>query len=285
LDDRIDWPAGWTHDGKSVLFFSDRQGTVDIFKQATESRTAELLLSDGEEKRQPQMSPDGSWILYLAWPRSSADSAAKGKLKRIPAAGGPPQTVLEVNGYPGSALNPRELGTRVLTMSGYPDFRCPQRSGNCVLAETDSSNKVIFYGFDPVRGNKTESARADVDGPSFWDLSPDGSQIVLAEMSRKDRIRVLPAGSGNSREMSVSGFRAIASVSWSNDGSSFYLTGTAPEGGSIIRHVSADGRSKLLYQADAWLERPIPAPNGRALAFGLATSSNNVWTVENFEPK
>ena len=79
--------------------------------------------------------------------------------------------------------------------------------------------------------------------------------------------------------------RAIASVAWANDGSGFFLTGTAPEGGSIIRKVSPDGRSQLLYQADAWLEHPIPAPNGRTLAFGLATSSNNVWTVENFEPK
>jgi eukaryotic-like serine/threonine-protein kinase len=285
LDDRIDWPSGWTHDSRSVLFYSDRQGTVDIFKQAMDARTAEVLLSDPEEKRQPQISPDGSWILYLAWPRTTSESAAKGKLKRIPAAGGPPQTVMEVNGYPGSALTPREQGTRVLTMSGYPDFRCPQRPANCILAETDTGNKLIFYGFDPVRGNKTELGRLDVDGPSFWDISPDGRQIAVAEMSRKDRIRILPAGSGNSREMSVSGFRAIASVAWANDGSSFFLTGTAPEGGSIIRQVSPDGRSQLLYQADAWLERPIPAANGRTLAFGLATSSNNVWTVENFEPK
>jgi dipeptidyl aminopeptidase/acylaminoacyl peptidase len=287
LDDRIDWPSGWTRDGKAILFFSDRQGSMDLFKQPVDARTAELLLSDGQEKRQPQMTPDGSAIVYLAWPRMPAGAfPSKGMLKRIPAAGGPPQDLVEVNGYPGSAQVPRELGTRVLTASGYPDFRCPYRSGSaCILAESDSSNRVIFYSFDPSRGNKTEAARADIHGASFWDLSPDGTQIVLAEAERKDRIRILPMGTGGSREVAVNGLRTIASIGWSNDGSSFFITGTAPEGGSIVRHITPDGRGQILYQADAWLERPIVAPDGSRLIFGQATSSNNVWTVENFEPK
>jgi hypothetical protein len=233
------------------------------------------------------MSPDGDWIVYLAWPHMPAGALpGKGMLKRIPAAGGPPQDLVEVNGYPGSAQVPRELGTRVLTASGYPEFRCPHRSGSaCVLTEGDGSNRVIFYSFDPSRGNKTEVARVDVQGASFWDLSPEGTQIVLAEAGRKDRIRILPAGTGGSREVAINGFRTIASIGWSNDGSSFFITGTAPEGGSIVRHVTADGRGQILYQADAWLERPIVAPDGSRLIFGQATSSNNVWTVENFEPK
>jgi Tol biopolymer transport system component len=286
LDDRIDWPAGWTHDSKAVLFYSDRQGTLDLFRQPADARTAELLLSAPEEKRQPQLSPDGSSILYLAWPKTSAGGPpVKGKLMRIPATGGPPQPLFEVNGYPGSAQVPRELGTHVLSTAGYPDLRCGRRAGSaCVLAESDAGGHLVFYGFDAARGNKTELARATVEGSSSWDLSPDGTRIGLGELGRKDRIRVLPVGAGTAREIAVKGFRLIASVSWSSDGASFFLTGTAPEGGAVIRHVTADGRSQVLYQADAWLERPISSPDGRYLAFGQATSSNNVWTVENFDP-
>ena len=281
LDDRIDWPAAWTHDSKAVLFYSDRQGTLDLFRQAVNARAAELLLSGAEEKRQPQLSPDGAWILYLAWPKTSAGAPPeKGKLMRMPAAGGPPQTVFEVKGYPGSAQAPRELGTRVLSTNGYPDFRCGRRAGSaCVVAESEGS-QLVFYGFDPARESRTEVARVPVQGSSFWDLSPDGSRIALGELGRRDRIRIVTAGAGMAREVAVKGFRIMASIGWSADGSGFFIAGTAPEGGAVIRHASEDGRSQMLYQADAWLERPMASADGRYLAFGQATSSNNVWTVE-----
>jgi len=208
----------------------------------------------------------------------------KGKIMRIPAEGGPPQPLLEVTGYPGSAQLPRELGTRVLTASCYPDFRCPHRSGSaCGLVESDVGSKVVFYSFDPIRGNKSELVRVNAEGPSFWDLSPDGSQIAFGEVARKDRVRILSAGTG--REILVKGFRAIASVAWSSDGASLFLTGTAPEGGSVLRRVSANGQGPILYQADTWLEKLVPSPDGRYLVFGQATSSNNVWTIENFGPR
>jgi hypothetical protein len=284
LDDRIDWPGGWTRDSKAVLFYSDRQGTLDIFRQPVEDRTADVLVTDAEEKRQPQLSPDGSWILYLSWRAMLAGAVpAAGRVMRIPVAGGPPQAVCEVKGYPGSAQVPREIGTRVLTSGGHPDLRCPAAPGTrCFLTEREA-NKVVFYKFDPIRGDKTEVARADVDGSSSWDVSTDGSKIALAELSRSSRIRILTTADAGAREVPIQGFRMIASVGWSADGASLFVTGTVPEGGSALRHVSLDGRSQLLYQADVWLERPIPSPDGRHLAFGQATSSNNVWTVENFE--
>jgi Tol biopolymer transport system component len=110
LDDRIDWPGGWTRDSKAVLFYSDRQGTLDLFRQRVEERIPELLLAGSEERREPQMSPDGSWILYLAWPRVSAGKPpGTGKLMQIPVSGGPPQVVFNVKGYPGSAQVTREF--------------------------------------------------------------------------------------------------------------------------------------------------------------------------------
>ncbi len=283
LDDRIDWPGGWTRDSKAVLFYSDRQGNLDIYKQGVEDRAPELLQMGTEEKRQPQFSPDGLWLLYLAWPRMPAEAQpSTGRVMRIPVAGGPPQFVLEAMGYPGSAQMPREVGVRVLTTGGQPDFRCPQSSVSpCVLSEGDST-KLVFYTFDPIKGKQGETARVEVDGLASWDISPDGGRIALSELGRNNRIRILPSSGGGSREVLVTGFRLISGVAWSADGASFFLAGTAPEGGSIIRHCSVDGRSQLLYKADAWLERPRASPDGRYLSFGQATSSSNVWTIENF---
>ena len=75
----------------------------------------------------------------------------------------------------------------------------------------------------------------------------------------------------------------MVSVGWAADGASLFVTGTAPEGGAIIRHVLFEGRSDLLYKVDGSLERPIQSPDGRYLSFGQATSNSNVWTIQNFE--
>jgi hypothetical protein len=286
LDDRIDWPGGWTRDSTTVLFYSDRQGALDIFRQSLEKRGADPISIGLEEKRQPQLSPDGSAILYLAWPKPAPGAIpAAGNLMRMAVSGGPAQPVLEIKGYPGSAREPRDLGTRVLTASGYPDFRCPTRAeGSCILAEGDSKS-VMFSSFDVIRGNKSAVATLEAPGASFWDLSPDGSKIVLGELGKNDRIRIVPAAGGDARIVTIQGFRQIESAGWAADGASLFLTGTGPEGGSILRHVSLNGESQLLYKTDGWLERPIASPDGRNLAFGQATSSNNVWTIENFESK
>ncbi len=286
LDDRIDWPGGWTRDSKSVLFYSDRQGALGLFRQSLDSRGADPLSIGPDEKRQPQLSPDGSAILYLAWPKPSSDALpTAGNVMRMSVSGGPAQVVFGFKGYPGSAREARDIGTRVLTATGYPDFRCPaQPASQCILAENDS-RRVIFSTFDPARGNPSTIAAIAVASLPFWDLSPDGSKIVLAEFGKSDHVRILTVGGGEPREVSIQGFRQIASVGWSVDGASLFVTGTSLEGGSILRHVSLSGEGQLLYKTDGWLEKPIPSPDGRHLAFGQATSSNNVWTVENFEPK
>jgi Tol biopolymer transport system component len=286
LDDRIDWPGGWMRDSATVLFYSDRQGALDIFRQGLDKRGADPISIGREEKRQPQLSPDGSSILYLAWPRPAPGAIpASGSLMRMAVSGGPAQPVLEVKGYPGSAREPRDTAARVLTATGYPDFRCPTRPGaSCILAEGDS-RAVTFSSFDALRGNKATAAMLEVSGLSFWDLSPDGSKLAIGELGKNDRIRIVPAGGAEVQRVAVQGFRQIDSVGWAADGASLFLTGTGAEGGSILAHVSLKGESQVLYKTDGWLERPMASPDGRNLAFGQATSSNNVWTIENFESK
>ena len=215
LDERIDWPGGWTHDSRSVLFYSDRQGAFDIFRQQLDDRMAQTLSLGPEEKRQPQLSPDGAWILYLSWPATAAGTPPQaGRLVRMPGTGGPAQVVFEVSGYPGSAREARELGTHVLTTNGYPDFRCPgSREGLCILAE-GGATQVSFTSFDPIRGKQASVGHADVAGPSVWDLAPDGSKLAMAELNRADRIRILTLPGGSAQVLNVSGFRQISSIGW-----------------------------------------------------------------------
>lgn len=309
MDERIDWPGGWTQDSKSVLFFSDRNGDLNLFKQGVGEVAAEVVTAGPEEMRTPRLSPDGAWILYLAWPRVQSGAPHSGRLMRLPVAGGPPQVVLEVKGYPGSAQTPRRRG--LVTSNSHIEFRCAFRgSAICVLSEVDQ-NWLVFTAFDPVLGRKGEITRMDLtpaaapvarcptcpapapqpglvavfdpraDIPSFWDLSPDGSQLAFGiRNSTSGRITVLNLATKQTREISVQGWTHLISMAWGVDGKSLFVLRSESRVDSLGR-VGLDGAVQLLYEVTRNLERLTPSPDGRYLAFGQVASQSNAWMVEN----
>jgi len=282
LDDRMDWLGGWSRDSKAVLFFSDRNGNFDIFRQAINDRTAEEIVVGPEEKRTPQLSPDGNWILYLAWPRTNSTlPPERGGLMRVPATGGTPEIVLEVKGYPGSAQAPRERW--LPTTRGYPDFRCPfLASRPCILSEANQE-QIVFFAFDSLQGRKGELAKIEVDPrDTFWDLSPDGSRIAFGRFEEDGgHIRILDLPGGKAREIALKGWAGLDSVAWSADGRSLFVTNWASKGGSILR-LGLNGETQLLHKALGMaLERPLPSPDGRYLACSQVATTSNAWMIEN----
>jgi eukaryotic-like serine/threonine-protein kinase len=284
LDDRMDWPGGWLRESNTILFFSDRDGQFDLFKQGIKDRASEEIIADPEDKRAPQLSPDGSWILYLAFANAQSGSPPTGRLMRIPVAGGTPEPVLRVSGYPGSARAPRERW--LPSARGYPDFRCSSgmpAAHSCVLAEANPQ-EIMFSAFDPKLGRLGELAKVNIEpSDSFWDLSPDGSRIAFGKLeNQSSHIRVLDLASGKTREISVKDWSNLTSVGWSADGQSLFAATWGSKGGSILR-VSLNGKTQLMYKAVGMqLERPVPSPDGRYLAFAEVSTTSNAWMVENF---
>ena len=79
LDDSDDFPASWAHDGTSLFFASDRNGSRDIFKQSLESRVPEAIVTGPEDEHGPlAVSPDGAWLYYLVSPRRARGSTTSG---------------------------------------------------------------------------------------------------------------------------------------------------------------------------------------------------------------
>src|SRR5229473_2320508 len=66
LDESASVPTSWTPNSTAVLFYSDRNGTSEIFRQATDQPLAEHLVTAPEQlSEQPRVTPDGSEILYV----------------------------------------------------------------------------------------------------------------------------------------------------------------------------------------------------------------------------
>ena len=45
LDDRVDWPGGWSPDSKTMFLYSDRNGDFDIYKQGVSERNADPVVT------------------------------------------------------------------------------------------------------------------------------------------------------------------------------------------------------------------------------------------------
>ena len=281
FDERIDWPGGWTGDGK-VLFYSDRNGQLDIFRQGVNEKTGEAVVTGPEEKRMPQPSPDGAWVLYLAWPKSGCCvSAPSGRLMRAPVSGGQPEPVFEVKGYPGSAQVARWRD--VISARGHPDFRCPATTAApCVVSEL-ARDELVFTAFDPLRGRAREISRFRVDhyGAS-WDLSPDGSRIAFAQQEAgRAVIKIAPVAGGTQREIPLKGWSRLWSVAWSADGASLFASIQTTRR-SWLLHVTMNGEVRVLRQMTGSIERPMASPDGRYLGFGERLATANAWIIENF---
>jgi Tol biopolymer transport system component len=65
LDDSNDAPFAWLPDSRTVLFRSDRRGTLALFKQRIDSDSAEVLVSGKENVYIPRaVTSSGSCTLH-----------------------------------------------------------------------------------------------------------------------------------------------------------------------------------------------------------------------------
>jgi Tol biopolymer transport system component len=283
FDEWIDWPTGWSRDSKAVLFHSDRNGVLNIFAQALTAREPQLIETGQGETTDPRLSPDGRWILYLAWRKEErGNRTGEGRLMRVAVATHTADMVFPIAGYTGEAVDEEIAKRPVPAAEGDPRFRCPSiPQPACVLSEK-WENQIIFTAFDPLQGRKGELTRIDVDQsrPAFWDLSNDGRWIAFGTTEEtSNRIRLLPLAGQPAREILAGKWTNLTSVAWATDGKALFVTGWASKNPPLLR-VSLDGKTQLLYTGRYYLEQPVPSPDGRYLAFGDVSEDSNAWVVE-----
>jgi Tol biopolymer transport system component/tRNA A-37 threonylcarbamoyl transferase component Bud32 len=279
LDNHDSFPEAWTHDNRSLLFTSNRNGERELYRQGLNASVPERIVSStaGWIGLGDGLSPDGSWVLY--WQYEHRDGRALpswGRLMRQPASGGPPETVLD-------------LPYSVAVLS---DVSCPQKLGNPCLLNDWEGKDLRFYAFDPVRGKGDSLGKIEMGlhGGSSWGVSRDGSQLAVVDPSldsrHKDRIEILSLSKSNRdwHEIAVEpGWGQFQSVAWAADGKGFFLTTWLPKSFNLV-HVTLTGKVQLLLSNAhrQWMTRPLPSPDGKYLAFQAQTSDSNVWLLENF---
>ncbi len=280
LTENYNWATAWTPDSQSVLFYSNRNGHFDIYKQGINDRTPQPIATDSEEKWQPQMSPDGKWVLYMQFARSTAaNQVTSGKLMRVSTAGGAPEFVTDITGSHSGPQN-----SALATIAGYPNFRCPRSPGAlCVVAERKDKD-LVFTTFDPVQGRKAEAVKTPYHRSS-WDLSPDGARIARVEFSYTEgTVQIIPIHGGERQKVSAAPWNELTNLAWAADGKSLFLDSFSSRGTAIV-HLDLNGHAKMLYKPSWEIYALAPSPDGKYLSFGPVIYDANAWTMGYFPPK
>jgi eukaryotic-like serine/threonine-protein kinase len=270
LDDRNDWPTAWTSDSRAVIFWSDRNGSDQIFTQNIDQQTAQAVNTGRGQAWMPRLSPDGMSILYLAnkpafLPRQSTDELAR--IMRIRSSGDTPELVMEV---------PR-----------LSNYACPQPPSEvCFFGQLSEDGRIFHFSvFDPLTGKGHEIRTVGLHpGAIFnWMPSPDGMSLVFMEFNTfEGDIRLLSLRGDPERDLVVKGWAGFNSVDWAADGKSLFVSSRSPTSSTLL-HVDLEGNATPLWdRRQAARIYAIPAPNGRELAIAGITGGSNVWMIEDF---
>jgi DNA-binding winged helix-turn-helix (wHTH) protein/Tol biopolymer transport system component len=269
-DETNDVPTAWTADSKAVLFGSNRNGPMGIFKQGISQETSEPVVTGPEEvELVSRLSADGAWILFVEIPRTSANPAPAYRLMRIPASGGVARFVQE--------------------MRNLINFECARAPASlCVSLEASQDRKkLMITAFDPLkgRGKVLRTIEIDPSDPVYQSaLSPDGSTFAISPPHQAEiHIRLLSLSGGSDREITLNGWPNNTSVVWSQDGKGLYCGSVSSQGGTLL-YVDRKGNARVLWQykggdGAVW---GIPSPDGRYLAIRRDVINSNVWMVEGF---
>jgi serine/threonine protein kinase/Tol biopolymer transport system component len=267
-DRGYDYPLGWTPDGKDLLFFSNRRGRSQLYRQPIATEKPQMISPSPKDQEHAAITPDGAWVLSVAAPHN------KGKT------GQPDQTVMRAplggSGEPLFEVSPGEASL---------ELRCPTRPGRpCVIGRMHDQD-LIFYELDPMKGQGQELARTVVGHPGswmLWNLSHDGTQIAVSNSEKlQDSVRIIDLKNHTQRDLPVA--VSVEGICWSFDGRGLYITGqTARE--FMLVWLDLAGKSKILINKGhiPWFINPAASPDGRTLVYSQQFSDNNIFLLEHF---
>ena len=255
----------FTPDGKALILISVRSSYHGLYKQLLDKDNA-VYLPDTQDVRNPQVTPDGKWVLYFehhehpAWDVSYKPE----RLMRAAIDSGSPQPVLTATG----------------AKSQISCARPP--SDLCVIAEwSNDRREAIVHAVDAINGRGPELTRFAVDPhDDRWSvaLSPDGKRFAGIRRPQ-DPIYIWSANVGKMREIQVKGWSNLGRVRWSADSKSLFVLSNQKGYGTLL-HADLQGNPQVLWDhvTENWAE----SPDGRHLAVTVVTNDQNYVMMEKF---
>jgi Tol biopolymer transport system component len=263
IDETGNTPIDWTPDGKYVVFWSIRNGTVTLMKQRSDGDDEETIVSVNGSFAEPVVSADGNWILWQSEGPNGAANSWK-QVMRVSISGGAPEAVDRVRS--GAQLQ----------CARYP-------SSLCILAEpTEDGKHAIVTKFDPLRGRGAQLVEFDIEAANKLNgtLSYDGCCLALMPALGAP-IRVISLRGQPEHQTPTPGLNAKQFIRWTANGNGFYVT-NGIKGGMDLFVLDMVGHSKQLWHNDGdFAPIAMGSPDMRHLAIQGSSLEENLWLMEN----
>ncbi|GAC1640695.1 MAG: hypothetical protein NVS9B14_22230 [Candidatus Acidiferrum sp.] len=295
LDDRRNLPYEWTPDGKAVIYISNREGRLRIYKQAVGHGTPEMLDTGADVPSVLRLDPDRTNILYTtltspgAGERTSPHDAADKNLEGKTEANTEQDNALGVQNYRIMRV-PLNGGQskQVLEWPEINNFQCARLPSRECIFSSYANQALEFYEFDTETG--TSNLMFKISDPEWslynWTLSPDGELLALAKKLRaqeQGEIQVMSLRGGSTRKIALKEWRSVRSIDWAADGKSIWTCASPREGEEVIINVDLQGHVKpTVKEPSPYIGWAIPSQDGKRLAIWEASGASNVWMLENF---
>ncbi len=263
FDEHEDIPYDWTPDNKTVIFTSDRTGTLSIYKQAIDQAVPDLLVRNTHPLVESRLSPDGTQLLYVEYP-NWGETNLTSSLMRVPLAGGAPE--------------------RILVAKWISNHQCARVPATVCLYSVIDHRSLIFFTFDPFEGKGKQVFRTEDDFPSLynWSLSPDGRTLAIAKAKTEElpRIHLISLNGAPEKWLKVQGRSGVASLDWAWDSNSFWASSTGDEENTLL-NIDLQGHVRAVWQPKRkFVGWAIPSRDGRSLALNVGSTRANAWMLE-----
>jgi len=265
LEESREMPTAWTADDKSILFSSDRNGRMEVFKQSIDQVQPESLASSPGTAYLPRLSPDGSEVLYEVI-AADAPREADGTIMAVPVNGG--------------------VSRKILTITGLGNLECTHMPANFCVFHTAEGKRATFFRLDPATGATSELIHFEKDGPVNWGPSPDGSQLAILVYSPESHsVLLYSIRNGKTRDITIKDWAGFTNLDWAADSRSMFI-GTLDRSGHVaLLRVTLDGNAHVLEEGTFptlcgcayWA---IPSPDSKWIAINQPGGSSNVWGLD-----
>jgi len=267
-DRGYDYTLGWSPDSKDLIYYSNRQGRSQLYRQPIAEEKPQLLSPGPKDQGQAAVTADGKWVLFAAAPHNRGKTGQPDQtIMRAPLGGG--------SGEPLFDISPGDTNLQL---------HCPTRPGRpCVIGRMHDQD-LVFYELDTMKGQGPELARTVVGNPGpfmVWNLSQDGTQIALSSSDKLQKIvRIIDLKNHTQRDLPSPLY--AEGICWSFDGHGLYITGQTNE--FMLIWLDLTGKSRVLLNRGRypWFINPVASPDGHMLVYSHQYNDDNYYLLEHF---
>ena len=265
-------PMDWTADSGTVLFTSNRNGRVQVFKQSLHGEDAELIFDIPSDNTLAVLSPDGAWLLA----DTGHFNEARDTIWRTSMSGGPPQVV--------ASAEPGLSNSNVIRCSRAPATLC------AIMERPADGKQLIFTELDPLKGRGKELLRFGATSSSYeWAVSPDGTRIaVMNSLEGKVQVHILHLDGRPEDEIVAKNLTPGDAFDWAADGKGFFVDNSTAHG-TALTYLDLHGNTHQIWEQQGLINPSgglstwgIASRDGRHIAINGWTQNSNVWLLENF---